>query len=264
MTRLRAMIWALFALVVGGLAYVIAVGSVIGQRAEESVLDASEFTTNPPAPLSLVSTPSIVVALIVIALIALWVHGIGRTLSILAASVIALVASQLLKETWLERPDLLDFASANTFPSGHMTVFAVVAAGVIWAVPRSAQIVVATVAALVLGAVSWQLLEFGWHRPSDLIGALALTLLSFALLAGIGPRRSKQSRAGMGARKLAGANRAFAAVLSIAGAIVVLGGLALVAAAVWLHSDALMLNAWEIVLIGASVLTARTFARVCP
>jgi len=72
------------------------------------------------------------------------------------------------------RPELLDLDAQNTFPSGHMAVFAVLVAALLWAVPRTARAVLAVLGAGLLGVVSWQLLEFGWHRPSDLLGAQAL------------------------------------------------------------------------------------------
>lgn len=263
MSRTRALLWAVVALLIGALAFGIAVWSAAGQRAEDTVLGAADFTDNPPAPLSLVSTWSVIIALLVIAVIALWVHGIGRMLSILLAGGAALVASQLLKENWLERPELLEFASPNTFPSGHMTVFAVICAAMVWAVSRRVRMLVTALVSVLLGVVAWQLLEFGWHRPSDLIGALALTLLTFAVMAWIGPRGSRQRRNGEAAASSA-PNRVFGFILALVGLVVSLGGSLLVFVAVTMRSDTLMLNAWEIVLVGASVLAARGYASVCP
>lgn len=262
-SRIRALLTALFALLIGGLAYLLGVGSLLGQRAEASVLDASEFTTNPPAPLGLVSTPSVLGALLVIGLIALWVHGIGRALTIACFGAAAIVGSQLLKDAWLERPQLFELDASNTFPSGHMTVFAVLAGGLIWALPRSAKAAVAIMSAFLLGIVSWQLLGYGWHRPSDLLGAQALAVLAFALAAWLGPRGSRRrasKTAGFGAT----ANRIALVALSVIGATLVLGGVALVALAAYTHSEALMLLAGKIALSGVSAITARLLAGLCP
>ena len=261
--RTRALIYALLALLVGGLAYLLGVGSTLGQRAEASVLDASAFTADPPAPLSLVSTGSVIVALIVVGLISLWAHGFGRTLSILLFGSAAIVVSQLLKESWLDRPQLFELDASNTFPSGHMTVFAVLSGGLIWAVPKRIRALVVVMSALLLGVVSWQLLNFGWHRPSDLLGARALAVLVFAIAAWIGPRGSRTS-----ARMTSAANsfvsRLALVVLTVGGIALVLGGLVLVAVAASTRSDALMLNAGEIAMMGVGALAARTFAKLCP
>lgn len=260
MTRPRALLWALIALIVGAATYYLAVGNSFGQQAENEVLGASDFTVDPPAPLSLVSNLSVVIALGVIAAIALIVHGVLRTLSILFASVLALISSQILKESWLERPELVDFVTPNSFPSGHMTVFAVIAAGLIWAMSRKWRVLMIVAASSLMSFVSWQLLEYGWHRPSDIIGAYALTLCSFAIMSALGPRNTKTNdRAGYGE-----VNRMFAIVFTMIAFVITLGGIALIFGAISLSNDALSLNAWGVTLVGLSMLTARTFAKICP
>lgn len=268
--RTRAMIWGLIALVVGGLAYLLGVGSLLGQRAEASVLDASTFTADPPAPLSLVSIPAVGVAMLCVALLALWVHGISRSLMILGAGAAAILASQLLKESWLERPQLFELDAWNTFPSGHMTVFAVLVAGFIWALPAGSRGFATLIGAVLLGTVSWQLLEFGWHRPSDLLGAQALAVLLFALAAWIGPRRSRRDRMPTSAPRrsatylLGVLGRLTMLVLAITGVVLVVGGLVLVAIAASTRSDELMLNAVEIAVVGVSALSALILAKLAP
>lgn len=260
MTRPRALIWAVISLAIGAATYYLAVGNSFGQRAENEVLGASDFNADPPAPLSLVTNVSVLITLVVIAVIALWVHGFLRSLAIFLASSLALVASQVLKESWLDRPELVDFVTPNSFPSGHMTVFAVVSAGLIWALSRKWRIIMIIATSLLMSFVSWQLLEFGWHRPSDIIGAMALTLCSFALLSALGPRQTKtQDRAGYGE-----VNRMFAILYTMIAFVVTAGGVALIFGAVSLTNDALSLNAWGVTLVGLSMLSARTYAKICP
>ncbi len=262
-SRIRALLYAVFALIVGGAAYLLGVGSFLGQRAEASVLDASAFEADPAGPLRLVTPTNLIIALVAIGLIALWVHGIARTMSILVASSVAIVASQILKERWLERPELLEIDAANTFPSGHMTVFAVLVGAVIWALPNGARAIVMLISTVLLGIVSWQLLEYGWHRPSDLIGAQALALCVFAVASWISPRNSRRQskRIGVG---LAATNRVVSIILTIAGIALILGALVLVAIASATRSDELLLNAGEISLIGVGALTVRTLATLSP
>ncbi len=259
-TRLRALIYALLALLVGVLAYLLGVGSFLGQRAEASVLDASAFEADPAGPLQLVTTTTVLIALAVIGIIALWVHGIARALSVTAVSALAILASQVLKDRWLERPQLFELDAANTFPSGHMTVYAVLVAALIWAVPASARGIVMLAGSVVLGIVAWQLLEYGWHRPSDLLGSLALAVLASSIVAMIAPHRTRSRSSGRGLR---GYSRIVSIVLTLAGIAVLLGACALLAYAAVTRSDSLMLNGGEIALIGASLLSVRTFAATC-
>lgn len=259
--RSQALLYAVLALLVGGLAYLLGVGSLLGQRAEESVLDASAFTTDPPAPLSLVSIGSVVVALLILGALAWWLHGIRRAMMVLICSGTAILASQALKESWLERPQLLELDASNTFPSGHMTVFAVFAGGLIWALPRRVRVLTGIMSAFMLAIVSWQLLEYGWHRPSDLIGAQALALFCFAVGAWIGPRTSRKTTAGSAPRL---ADRIGLVGLTILGIVLVIGGVALVGIAATAGSSELMLNAGEVSLVGVSVLTASLLAKLAP
>lgn len=261
--RTRAFLYALFALLVGGLAYYLGVGSFLGQRAEASVLDASAFDADPAGPLRLVSTTNVVIALVVIGLIALWVHGIARTVSILVVSSVAIVASQLLKELWLDRPQLFEFDAVNTFPSGHMTVYAVLTGALLWALPSGARGLATVLTGALLGVVSWQLLEYGWHRPSDLLGAQALALFAFSAAAWIGPRGSRRAQH-RSAPFVAATNRIISILFTITGLVLVAGSLVLVVVAAWTRSDELMLNAGEVALMGSSALTVRTLAMLCP
>lgn len=185
--RLRVLWILLFWLIVGAGAYIFGVLSSTGQWVEDSLLSAAEFNTSPPAPLSLVSPFAIAVALITVGLVALWVHGIARTITVTLVPAVVIVASQLLKSEVLGRPELLTFAAENSFPSGHMTVFATVVAAAIFAVPRRIRAIIAVGGAALLGVVSWQLLGYGWHRPSDVLGALALAVVGFAAVTMLTP-----------------------------------------------------------------------------
>ncbi|MBP6685178.1 MAG: phosphatase PAP2 family protein [Leucobacter sp.] len=180
--RLRVLWILLFWLIIGAGAYILGVLSSTGQAVEDNLLTASEFNPHPPAPLSLVSPFAIAVALIALGLVALWVHGIGRALTVTLVPAVAIVASQLLKSEVLGRPELLTLAAENSFPSGHMTVFATVVGAAVFAMPSRIRAVITAGGAVLLGVVSWQLLGYGWHRPSDVLGALALAVAGFAFI----------------------------------------------------------------------------------
>lgn len=256
--RVKALVYALIALAVGGASYAVGVGSLLGQRAEASVLGASDFTVDPPAPLSLVSPLSVAIALAVLAALAWAVHGFGRGLWLLIFSLAAIGVSQLLKQRVLTRPDFFDLDAPNTFPSGHMTVFAVLAGGILWASTARWRGLAAVFSAALMGAVAWQLLEYGWHRPSDVIGAIALGVLTFALAAMLRPPRRSGYVHVQGSASAA-ANGILGLVLVITGIVLVLGAAAISFFAATSRSDDLMLVAGQVALFGVSALAARAF-----
>ncbi|PUB24063.1 PAP2 superfamily protein [Promicromonospora sp. AC04] len=101
----------------------------------------------------------------------------------LAGQVVILVAgsnltTQVLKHVVLDRPPLLDIARAdiNTLPSGHTTVAASIAAGLLIAVPRRWRPVVAVAGAVYTGATGVSTLVGQWHRPSDVVAAILVVL----------------------------------------------------------------------------------------
>ncbi|WP_241095593.1 MULTISPECIES: phosphatase PAP2 family protein [unclassified Leucobacter] len=252
--RVRAFAVALVAGIGGAGAYVLAVQSTIGQAAEASALGAATFSTDPPAPLNLVSAPAALVALILVGGVALAAHGMRRAALATLAPGAAILASQILKLRVLDRPGLFELDAPNTFPSGHMTVFAALLGGLILAVPTRLRGLVAVIGAFVLSAASWQLLAYGWHRPSDIIGALALTIAVFAVATLLAPRAAA-TRPASGVASL---------FLVTFGGLALLGGLLLVGIALFvtpsgLERSQLLLLAGEVAGAGGSLLVARSF-----
>lgn len=252
--RLRALVVGALAVVGGVASYVFAVQSTVGQAAEATVLGAAQFTTDPPAPLNLVSAPATLVALILIGGVALAAHGMRRAALATIAPAIAIFASQILKLQILDRPGLFELDAPNTFPSGHMTVFAALLGGILIAVPLRFRGFFAVAGALLLSSVSWQLLAFGWHRPSDIIGSLALTVAVFALAIMLAPGAALTGRQ-IGASGV---------ILMVTGVIALVAALALGGAALTLTipdqtSATILLLAGEMVGVGVSLLAARGF-----
>lgn len=248
-TRLRALWSSVFWGSVGVGAYLLGVWSVFGQVAEATVLDAASYTTSPPPPLNLVSLPTVVIALVVISILAWIVHGPGRAVRVGLLSLLAIVSSQLLKQQLLSRPELFELDAPNTFPSGHMTVFVALLAALIWAVPGRLRAVVTVIGAVVLAAVAWQLLAYGWHRPSDVLGALALGVLAFTVPSIVWPARGVASPE-FGRVALVG--------LAILGWSIALGGVVLACIASLRGMGSLLLTAGQFGVIGASLIAARS------
>lgn len=251
--RSRAAWFTVFWLVVGVGSYVLGVRNALGQRAENSVLDAAEFTTNPPPPLNLVSIPTVAIALVVIGLLALWAHGLRRAFVVTIVPALAILASQLLKLQLLTRPQLFELDAPNTFPSGHMTVFTALVGALIWAVPARIRAIVALLGAVLLGAVGWQLLAYGWHRPSDVFGGIALVCCVFALAGLVRPAHTR------GRIALA---RTVSVGLALVGWILAGGALVLAGVAGLQASSELMLSAGEFGGLAAGALAARSLLRL--
>ena len=242
-------LWVLvFWAVVGVGSYLLGIRTPLGQLAEASVLDAAEFTTDPPPPLNLVSIPSVAIALLLIGLIALAAHGIRRMLVVTIAPALAIAASQALKLHLLTRPQLFELDAPNTFPSGHMTVFAALTAALLWAVPSRIRGFVALGGAALLAAVGWQLLAYGWHRPSDVFGGIALGVVAFAAAALIQPPTPRGTAIG---------GRVIVIGLGIVGWVIVAGALVLAAVGGTSDNPDLLLSSGEFGAVGLSALAAR-------
>lgn len=262
--RGRAFLILAIALLCGVLSFAVGVGSVLGQRAEASVLDASEFSFHPPPPLNLVSIQSVIAVLALLAILGWWTAGFGRALTILGASAVAVVTSQLLKQDVLVRPSLFELDAENSFPSGHMTVFAVVVAAAIWAVPRASAPTIAILGSVLSGIAAWQLLQYGWHRPSDVLGALALALTSYAGAAILRRRQPGRATRPRQSAAVAATNMVLMIIMTVSGLLISAGGIVLSSAAAWFHSENLLLNGAQVALVGASVLTTRLFLALRP
>lgn len=251
--RLRAL-WATLSWSLLGVgSYIFGVQSTIGQQAEASVLEAAQFTTDPPAPLNLVSIPSVAITLLLIGVFALFVHGIVRAVGLVTISTLAILSSQLLKRQLLDRPELFELDAANTFPSGHMTVFTVLVAAIIWAVPTASRALVTIGGAVLLSAVGWQLLAYGWHRPSDVLGAVALGVAAFGVATVIRPAASSGSPSLF---------RPTSVGMVIVSWTLIAAAAALALIATLISNQSLMLSAGQFGVIGTSILAARSLLRL--
>jgi membrane-associated phospholipid phosphatase len=112
-------------------------------------------------------------ALIVVALLrGRWYLALAVGAMILGAN----LTTQAMK-SGIERPDLIGAAydaTVNTWPSGHTTVAASLAAALVMVVPARARPLAATVGAFYAAAIAVGVMAAGWHRPSDAAGAFAV------------------------------------------------------------------------------------------
>lgn len=233
-------------------------GSMIGRstlwRAAEPVLDV-------------VSIPFVVAVLGATALIAVmrrrWFLAWQVTLLVGGAN----ITTQLLKRVVFDRANLTDDvgAAANSLPSGHTTVAASVAAALVLVVPRRARPAVAILGAGYAAATGISTMVGGWHRPSDVVAALAVVLawagLTTALTALGSPERRTSS--GPAATRIVAA--LFVVVAAITAALAVSG---LVSTARRLTAEGMvsdrsgLVTAYVGAAFGVVAMTALTFAVV--
>jgi hypothetical protein len=130
--------------------------------------------------------------MVVAALRGRWHLAVAVGVVILGAN----LTTEALKAT-VPRPDLINAlydATFNTWPSGHATVAASLAAALVMVVPARARPLAATIGAFYAGAIAVGVLAAGWHRPSDALAAFAIVGawafgVSAALVAWRGPGR---------------------------------------------------------------------------
>ena len=133
------------------------------------VSDATRLTT--AHYLSVITVPS--VALVLIGCVAAAVLRQRMALAVGAATLIsgATVTTQILKYNVFER---LPHAGSNTLPSGHTTVAISVCMAAMIVVPTGWRVFLAPVAAGLSAAAGIATIIGSWHRPGDVMAALAV------------------------------------------------------------------------------------------
>jgi membrane-associated phospholipid phosphatase len=192
--RLRAAIVFLVATASFVGVYLIAVRTTSGQIVENRALETSLPQYESLGLLRLVSVQNLAfasAALIVIALLSRRVDAAIRVVAILGLSN---ALTQVLKYHVLSRPDFFEDWTTNTFPSGHTVAYASVLVSLLIVAPARSRYLLALVIAVPMGVVSYQLLEYGWHRLSDVLGGLLLVTLLAALTFVVRPERLPHRR----------------------------------------------------------------------
>jgi membrane-associated phospholipid phosphatase len=162
-----------------GVVYVVAVrtawGQYIDQRAYRTLLGTGE-TADLPHVVGLGSITDYRLWTVAAALVIGLGLLAGRRWSLpvlLALPIAGILASQFLRDEVFLRPDFVgDGWLVNTFPSGHAAAAAGCVAAIVRAAPRRLAPVLAVLGAGWLTLVGQDLMVWGWHRPSDLIGSI--------------------------------------------------------------------------------------------
>lgn len=192
-----------------------AVGTASGQRLDQLILSGAKSHSGPLSQYAQEAVGSVSLPVIgtLLALAAVLVL-IRRRLSLLVPLTVlvlgANLSTQMIKHVLVTREALgpgIEI-TPNSFPSGHTTLAATAMIALVLA-SGPARVVLAPIGALWTVAAGLGTLVLGWHRPSDVIGAIAVAATwTFLVLAmdGLHTRRRRrralaESSAGHGRRR---------------------------------------------------------------
>ncbi|WP_240674946.1 phosphatase PAP2 family protein [Cellulomonas endophytica] len=228
------------------------VTTTTGQAVDEAAFRGATFGrsrlwTVASDVLEVVSVGSVAAVLLGAAAIALARRRWGLAVQVALLMGGANVTTRLLKHVVLERPDLgVSYAGAeNALPSGHTTAAASVSAALLLVVPPRVRPWAALLGAAFTAATGFSVLVGQWHRPSDVVAALAVVLVwgaAACALVALAPRRVEPPAVGRadtaavpradlataGAGRGRGVRRAVTGLLLVAGLVLAaVGALAL-------------------------------------
>ncbi|MET0930918.1 MAG: phosphatase PAP2 family protein [Aeromicrobium sp.] len=158
----------------------IALGSRAGQDWDESAM--STVTGGRDTRLAVLSVLGyvsigavvvVVVGCVVVALLRGKIALAGAAVTVVAG---ANVTTQVLKHTILERPDF-GLGTLNSLPSGHTTVVASAVGAALLVVPAMSRPLIAVAGGFATTLTGASTIVAGWHRPSDVVAALAVSLV---------------------------------------------------------------------------------------
>lgn len=158
----------------------------VGQRFDERAMNT--VTAAREAQLSLLSglgrAPMFALLTVAVVCVAIALLRGRLRLAVAAMAVFggANVTTQVLKHGFLDRPDF-GFGTLNSLPSGHTTVVAGAVAALALVAPRALLPVVAAGGAFAATLTGASTIVAGWHRPSDVVVALAVTAAWAGLVA---------------------------------------------------------------------------------
>ncbi|MCW4460044.1 phosphatase PAP2 family protein [Microbacterium sp. MPKO10] len=197
-SRARSITTAVVAAAGFVIAFFMGVQTHLGQRVEDRVLDSSIYSEQSPL-LALVTIPNLAIALAVIVLIGLVRRAWADVMIAAVALGVSNVLGQLLKHQILQRPEF-SLDSVNTFPSGHTIAFTSVSFALVIVAPHVARPVILPIVSAIIAVVCAQLVVFGWHRPSDIVGGVLLVLAVTAAANAFRPQRGRFARGAAKAR----------------------------------------------------------------
>jgi hypothetical protein len=197
----RALIVASAAVVATGLTYWLGVWTAPGQQAENRIFaDARELlaaTGTHPAVLPVGIPTAALLVVLIPAVLGLAQRRVAGTVAAVAIVLCGAGAASLLKAA-LPRPalDPIPGGNGNSFASGHVAMAMSFVLAVLLVTPAALRWLAAGVGAIAVCLVVSGTMIAAWHRPSDAIGAVLISLVLFLLAVAvlIGRRKLVQVR----------------------------------------------------------------------
>jgi len=186
--RSRARGFTVLAILAGACAvllYLVFVRTPIGQRWDDraylgSLVASLESRQRITSILHEIRISTLVLMVILLLVIGLLRRRFATAVITAVAFGGAVLSAEVLKRV-LHRPDLapdmnslINESNIDTFPSGHATIATAFALGLLIVSSLRARLWIATFGMLWAAGISTASLIAGWHRPSDLIGGIAL------------------------------------------------------------------------------------------
>lgn len=151
-------------------------GQRLDERAMNTVVAGRETQLQVLSVLGYVSIGAIGIVSIVCVALALSRGRVPLAVGALTIIAGANVTTQVLKHVLLQRADLVDgVVASNSFPSGHTTVIASGVGALCLVSPRWMRPLVVPVGAFAVALTGASTVVAGWHRPSDVVGAVLVT-----------------------------------------------------------------------------------------
>jgi len=152
-------------------------GQRLDERAMNTVVAGRDTQLQVLSVLGYVSIGAIVVVALACVVVALVRGRAALALGALTVIADANMTTQVLKHALLTRADVVDgvVAPVNSFPSGHTTVVAAGVGALCLVSPRWMRPLVVPFGAFAVTLTGASTVVAGWHRPSDVVGAVLAT-----------------------------------------------------------------------------------------
>lgn len=150
-------------------------GQDLDEAAMQSVVAGRETHLTVLSLLGYVSIGAIIAVALICVVLAVSRGRLAAAVAALAVLAGANVSTQLLKHSVLERVEGFVIAP-NSFPSGHTTAVATGVGALLLAAPRALRPLVVLGGAFATTMTGASTVVAGWHRPSDVVGAVLVAL----------------------------------------------------------------------------------------
>jgi membrane-associated phospholipid phosphatase len=189
------------------------VGQRVDERAMRTVVAGRETELTVLSLLGRVSIGAVLAVSVVCVVLAILRGRVRLAVAALVVIVGSNVTTQLLKEVVLERSQL-DVIAPNSLPSGHTTVVASAVGALLLVSPRALRLLVVVAGAFAVMLTGSSTVVAGWHRPADIVAALAVCL-AWTAVGAFMAGGSHRPTSGVALWSLAGAGLALVLLVAI-------------------------------------------------